>query len=284
MSIGSERSSVGPPVNFTSARPAFDGRVPCNAPVVGSSAAHVWLGSLSTARAGLLASASVEPSVVQRTRQPRATGNSFGAALSADATARGSAGTRMMPGCATPRASDIPLTGNDPARSVAVSIDVRRETSTSRSDPVPPPATTVYARPNPIHFQSGDGATSQTLSICVWKARVSSPKKNPFGTGSFSTPPGSATTRTAFLSGENIHNTRSAIPWAPRFTGVTVTTGPTWVVSAVVSFVPESTTQPARKSGKREAVSGKRETGRNGKREEGSGKRERQNQRREMSI
>jgi hypothetical protein len=43
-------------------------------------------------------------------------------------------------------------------------------------------------------------------------------------------------------------------------TGVTVTTGAVRVVSAVVSFFEESTTQPARrKSGRREAGRGKRE-------------------------
>src|SRR6202158_2732914 len=88
--------------------------------------------------------------------------------------------------------------------------------------------------------------TSHTLSTCVWNPRDSSPKKKPLGTGSFSTPPGSAITSTDFLSGENVHNTRSAIPCAPRFTGVTVTTGARCVVSAVVSFLEESTRHPPR--------------------------------------
>src|ERR1700687_344745 len=88
--------------------------------------------------------------------------------------------------------------------------------------------------------------TSHTLSTCVWNPRDSSPKKKPLGTGSFSTPPGSAITSTDFLSGENVHNTRSAIPCAPRFTGVTVTTGARCVVSAVVSFLEESTRHPVR--------------------------------------
>src|ERR1700682_2695293 len=92
MSIGSDRSSVGPSVNFTSASLEFAGNVPCSAPVTGSRAAHVWLGSLSTAREGLLPRARVDPSAVQRTRHPRAMGNSFGAALSAAVLARGLSG------------------------------------------------------------------------------------------------------------------------------------------------------------------------------------------------
>src|ERR1700682_1395842 len=122
----------------------------------------------------------------------------------------------MTPGCATARDIDIPLDANEPARNVAVSIEVRRETSARRSDPVPAPPTTEYARPNPIHFQSGDGTTSHTLSIWVWKPRDSSPKKKPLGTGSFSTPPGSAITSTDFLSGENPHKPRSPLPSARR--------------------------------------------------------------------
>src|SRR5687767_8019728 len=120
MSIGSDQSSVGPAVNLTSASFALDGSDPCNAPVFGSSAAHVWLASVSVARAGLLPSARVEPSVVQRTRQPRATGKSLGAALSPAAICRGSSGMRMTPACATARDIDIPLEGNELARSVAV--------------------------------------------------------------------------------------------------------------------------------------------------------------------
>src|SRR6202008_1586611 len=123
----------------------------------GSRAAHVGLGSLSSARAGLLPSASVEPSVVHRTRQPRAIGNSFGAELSMEACSRGLSGMWITPGCAIARDIDIPLEAKDPARSVAVSIEVRRATAASRSVPVPWPPTTVYARPKPIHFQSGDG-------------------------------------------------------------------------------------------------------------------------------
>src|ERR1700674_5676626 len=92
MSTGSDRSSVGPWVNFTSASFEFAGSVPCSAPVNGSRADHVWLGSLSTARDGLLPSASVDPSAVQRTRHPRAMGKSLGAALSAAALARGFSG------------------------------------------------------------------------------------------------------------------------------------------------------------------------------------------------
>jgi len=53
-----------------------------------------------------------------------------------------------------------------------------------------------------------------------------------------------------------------------------VITGACCVVSAVETFLEESTTQPARKSGKRKS----------GRREAGRGKRERQKQRREMSI
>src|ERR1700694_1228978 len=151
----------------------------------------------------------------------------------------------MTPGCAMARDIDMPLEANEPARSVAVSMEVRRETSVSRSVPVPAPPTTPYARPKPSHFQSGDGATSHTLSIWVWNPRASSPKKKPLGTGSFSTPAGSATTSTAFLSGERIQDTRSAIPCVPRLTGVTVTTGAACVVSAVVSFFVESTRHPA---------------------------------------
>ena len=167
MSIGNDRSRVGPDVNFVSTRLAFDGRVPCSCPVSGSSAAHVWLPSLSSARAGLLPRARVEPSVVQRIRQPRATGNNLGAELSTEVCTRGLFGMRMTPGCAMARVIDIPLEANEAARKVAVSIDVRRDTSMSKSVPVPPPLTTWYARPNPIVVQSGDGATSQTLSICV---------------------------------------------------------------------------------------------------------------------
>src|SRR5258706_10350648 len=200
------------------------------------------------------------PSVVQRTRQPRATANSFGTALSAAAAWRGSSGIRMTPGCATARDIDIPLDANEPARSVAVSIEVRRETSVSRSVPVPSPRTTAYARPKPIHFQSGEGATSHTLSTCAWNPRASSPKKKPLGTGSFSTPAGFATTSTAFRSGEKTHDTRSAIPCVPRLTGVTVTTGAACVVSAAGRFFEEPTGPPAtRKSREREEGRGQRD-------------------------
>jgi hypothetical protein len=45
-------------------------------------------------------------------------------------------------------------------------------------------------------------------------------------------------------------------------TGVTVTTGARWVVSAEVSFFEESATQAVKRSGKREAGRGKGEEGR----------------------
>src|SRR5207237_10838440 len=150
MSIGTDRWRVGPNVNLTSASDALPGKDPCSCPVVGSSAAHVWLGSLSSARAGLFPRASVEPSVVQRTRQPRAMGNSRGAELSTADCARGLSGIWITPGCAIARDIAIPLEATDPARTVAVSIDVRRDTPAMRSVPVPSPRTTLYARPNPI--------------------------------------------------------------------------------------------------------------------------------------
>src|SRR5947209_14657269 len=161
MLIGSEGSSVGPRVNFTSASFEPAGNEPCSIPVVGSSAAHVSLSASSRADPGLLPSASVAPSVVQRTRQPNAIGKSLGAALSAAACARGLSGILMTPAWAIARAIDIPLAENDPARNVAVSIDVRRAASFNKSVPVPPPPSTAYARLKPIHFQSGDGPPSQ---------------------------------------------------------------------------------------------------------------------------
>src|SRR6185503_10148948 len=145
-SIGTDRSRDGPIVNFTSASDALPGSDPCSCPVLGSSAAHVWLGSLSSARPGLLPSARLEPSVVQRTRHPRAIGKSRGAELSAADWARGSSGMWITPGWAIARDIDIPLDAKEPALRVAVSIEVRRATSASRSVPVPYPPTTVYAR------------------------------------------------------------------------------------------------------------------------------------------
>src|SRR5437868_8107866 len=52
---------------------------------------------------------------------------------------------------------------------------------------------------------------------------------------------------------------RSAMPAVPRFTGVTVMTGPRCVVSAAVCFLDESTTQAERRSERREAAGGRRE-------------------------
>src|SRR5438477_3394706 len=49
------------------------------------------------------------------------------------------------------------------------------------------------------------------------------------------------------------------MPAVPRFTGVTVMTGPRCVVSAAVCFLDESTTQAERRSGRREAGGGRRE-------------------------
>jgi hypothetical protein len=54
-------------------------------------------------------------------------------------------------------------------------------------------------------------------------------------------------------------------------TGVTVTTGARRVVSALVSFFPESTTQLARRSGRRKAEIAKREAGRRNRMELGIG-------------
>src|SRR5437588_12631608 len=99
MSIGTDRSRVGPIVKLTSASFALPGSDPWSCPVLGSSAAHVWLGSLSSARAGLLPSATVEPSVVHFTRQPRAIGKRRGAELSEAACARGLSGKWLTPGC-----------------------------------------------------------------------------------------------------------------------------------------------------------------------------------------
>ena len=62
-------------------------------------------------------------------------------------------------------------------------------------------------------------------------------------------------------------------------TGVTVTTGAARVVSAVVSFFEESTRQPARSSGRREAGNAG-----SGRREAGSGKRKLRDREREISI
>jgi hypothetical protein len=49
----------------------------------------------------------------------------------------------MTPGWATALDIDIPLEANEPALSVAVSIEVRRATSAIRSVPVPSPRTTL---------------------------------------------------------------------------------------------------------------------------------------------
>ncbi len=73
----------------------------------------------------------------------------------------------------------------------------------------------MNARENAIAPQSGDGATSHTLSIRVWKFLVSLPKKNAFGIASFSTPDGSTIARIAELSEGIAHLTRAVIPYVP---------------------------------------------------------------------
>jgi hypothetical protein len=72
---------------------------------------------------------------------------------------------------------DIPLDANDDVRTVAVSSPARRATlchiaggmlSASRG-------LITYARENAMVLQSGETATSHTLSILAWKFRVSLP-------------------------------------------------------------------------------------------------------------
>jgi hypothetical protein len=74
-------------------------------------------------------------------------------------------------------------------------------------------------------------------------------------------------------------------------TGVTVTTGARWVVSAEVSFFEESATQPARRIGRRDSERRRSERGeagggrrRSGRREAGGERRELRGRVEEMSI
>jgi hypothetical protein len=118
-----------------------------------------------------------DPSAVHLTRQPTATGYILGAASSLAFVARASAGTLIVPACAIPRDIDIPLDANDAVRTVAVSSPVRRATSSHIAGGMlsAPPAETMNARENAMVFQSGDTATSHTLSILAWKFFVSLP-------------------------------------------------------------------------------------------------------------
>src|SRR5688500_7659376 len=83
----------------------------------------------------------------------------------------------------------------------------------------------MCARENASDSQSGAGATSQTLSIRVWKFLVSLAKKNAFGSGSFSIDTASTMTRMAELSRERIQRIRERIPYVPWFTLVALTAG-----------------------------------------------------------
>src|SRR5688500_15814654 len=101
MSTGTDSSSSGHLAMAGSDNFACTGNDVRLAPVVGSIAAQLLLISSSPTPDGLLPSARVVLSAVQRTRQPRAIGNNFGTAMSAADAARGSSGMRITPGCAT---------------------------------------------------------------------------------------------------------------------------------------------------------------------------------------
>jgi hypothetical protein len=101
----------------------------------------------------------------------------LGAASSDACGARESAGTLIVPGIATPRAIDIPLAAKDDVLSVAESMFVRRARSCQDEGGMLSSidGAMTYARENAIMLQSGEGATSHTLSILVWKFRDSLP-------------------------------------------------------------------------------------------------------------